>query len=274
MNKADYWVAPQIDPVAVSLGPLDVRWYGLMYALGFIFALFLGMRRAKQSQGAWQEQEVSDLLFYCFLGVVLGGRVGSIVFYHFQSFLEDPLRLFRIWEGGMSFHGGLIGVIIAMFYFAYRSKRPFFMVSDFLAPLVPFGLGAGRIGNFINGELWGRVTEVPWAMIFPHAGPLPRHPSQLYECLLEGVCLFILLQVYQQRKPPRGAISGLFLLAYGCFRFGIEYVREPDSHIGLLAFHLSMGQLLSLPMIMLGACFIGYAYYHRARQVEQSRELS
>lgn len=255
-----YWVFPQFDPVALSLGPLQVRWYGLMYLFGFAFAMWLAGRRAAQPGSGWTRDEVSDLLFYGFLGVILGGRVGYVLFYNFDLFLADPTYLFKIWTGGMSFHGGLIGVISAMIWFAYKTNRHFFTVADFVAPLIPFGLGVGRIGNFLNGELWGRITDVPWAMIFPEAGPEPRHPSQLYQFALEGVVLFIILNLFWRKNPPRGAISGMFLLFYGLFRFLVEFVRQPDSQLGLYFNEISMGQILSTPMILAGGLMIWVAY--------------
>ncbi|GGB02623.1 prolipoprotein diacylglyceryl transferase [Agarivorans gilvus] len=251
---------PEIDPIAISIGPLAVRWYGLMYLFGFLFALWLGGRLADKPKSGWTRAEVSDLLFYCFIGVILGGRVGYVLFYQFPHFLDDPLYLFKIWTGGMSFHGGLLGVITAMLWFAKKTKRHFFTVADFIAPLIPFGLATGRLGNFINGELWGRATDMPWGMVFPSGGPIARHPSQLYEFALEGVLLLLLLLAYAKRKPPMGAVSGAFLLGYGCFRFIIEFFREPDSHLGLLSFGMSMGQILSLPMIIFGGIFIAWAY--------------
>jgi len=260
---------PQIDPILFSLGPLHVRWYGLMYLLGFLFALWLGNRRADKPGSGWSRDEVSDLLFYGFLGVILGGRLGYVLFYQFSRLLEDPLYLVRIWEGGMSFHGGLLGVIVALAWFAHKTGRHFFTVADFIAPLVPFGLAAGRIGNFINGELWGRVTDLPWGMVFPGAGLLPRHPSQLYEFLLEGVTLLVILLWFSRRSRPRGAVSGLFLMSYGAFRFMVEFAREPDAHLGTLALGMSMGQWLSMPMILLGAGFIALAY---ARHNNRSRQ--
>ena len=254
------WVFSQIDPVAFSLGPLSVRWYGLMYLFGFAFAMWLAGRRADAPNSGWTRNEVSDLLFYGFLGVILGGRIGYVLFYNFDLFLADPTYLFKIWTGGMSFHGGLIGVITAMIWFAHKTKRHFFTVADFVAPLIPFGLGVGRIGNFMNGELWGRVTDVPWAIIFPEAGPEPRHPSQLYQFALEGVVLFIILNLFWRKNPPRGAISGMFLLFYGLFRFLVEFVRQPDSQLGLYFQEISMGQILSTPMIIIGALMIWVAY--------------
>ncbi|MGY3924309.1 prolipoprotein diacylglyceryl transferase [Aeromonas jandaei] len=260
MQHDGYWVFSQIDPVAFSLGPLSVRWYGLMYLFGFAFAMWLAGRRADAPNSGWTRNEVSDLLFYGFLGVILGGRVGYVLFYNFDLFLADPTYLFKIWTGGMSFHGGLIGVITAMIWFAHKTKRHFFTVADFVAPLIPFGLGVGRIGNFLNGELWGRITDVPWAIIFPEAGPEPRHPSQLYQFALEGVVLFIILNLFWRKNPPRGAISGMFLLFYGLFRFLVEFVRQPDSQLGLYFNEISMGQILSTPMIFIGALMIWAAY--------------
>ena len=260
MQHDGYWVFSQIDPVAFSLGPLSVRWYGLMYLFGFAFAMWLAGRRADAPNSGWTRNEVSDLLFYGFLGVILGGRIGYVLFYNFDLFLADPTYLFKIWTGGMSFHGGLIGVITAMIWFAHKTQRHFFTVADFVAPLIPFGLGVGRIGNFMNGELWGRVTDVPWAIIFPEAGPEPRHPSQLYQFALEGVVLFIILNLFWRKHPPRGAISGMFLLFYGLFRFLVEFVRQPDSQLGLYFNEISMGQILSTPMIFIGALMIWVAY--------------
>ena len=260
MQHDGYWVFSQIDPVAFSLGPLSVRWYGLMYLFGFAFAMWLAGRRADAPNSGWTRNEVSDLLFYGFLGVILGGRIGYVLFYNFDLFLADPTYLFKIWTGGMSFHGGLIGVITAMIWFAHKTQRHFFTVADFVAPLIPFGLGVGRIGNFMNGELWGRVTDVPWAIIFPEAGPEPRHPSQLYQFALEGVVLFIILNLFWRKHPPRGAISGLFLLFYGLFRFLVEFVRQPDSQLGLYFNEISMGQILSTPMIVAGGLMVWAAY--------------
>lgn len=258
-----YFTFPSIDPVLIELGPIAVRWYGLMYLLGFVFALWLANHRATKPNSGWNKEEVSDLLFAGFLGVVLGGRIGYVLFYQLDAFIADPLFLFKVWTGGMSFHGGLLGVITAMAWYARKTQRHFFTVADFIAPLVPFGLGAGRLGNFMNGELWGRVTDVPWAMVFPSGGPWPRHPSQLYEFALEGVALFVILNMYIKKPRPMGAVSGLFLAGYGTFRFTVEYFREPDAHLGLFGDLLSMGQLLSLPMIVAGALMILWAYKRR-----------
>lgn len=249
---------PDIDPVIFTLGPLSLRWYGVMYLLGFGFAYWLGCRRAKNSNGVWSVEQVDQLLFNGFLGVVLGGRIGDVFFYHFSDFLHDPLYLFRIWEGGMSFHGGLLGVIVSMIWTSRRQGRNFWQTADFVAPLIPFGLGMGRIGNFINGELWGRVTDVPWAMVFPTGGNVPRHPSQLYEAVLEGLVLFIILNLFIRKPRPMGSVAGLFLIGYGSFRFLIEYVREPD--VALFLEIMTRGQLLSLPMIIFGVLIMAWAY--------------
>ena len=251
-----HWVFPGFDPIAIQIGPLAVHWYGLMYLLGFLFAWLMANRRAAQPGSDWTRDQVSDVLFYGFLGVILGGRLGYVFFYQFDTFLADPLYLVKIWTGGMSFHGGLVGVITALWLFARKQQKNFFAVSDFIAPLIPFGLGAGRIGNFLNGELWGRVTDVPWGIIFPAAGMLPRHPSQLYQFALEGVALLIILNLAWRARPPRGVISGLFLLCYGLFRFMVEFVREPDAQLGLYLDLFSMGQLLSMPMMLAGALML------------------
>lgn len=255
-----YLTFPNIDPVLISIGPISVRWYGLMYLVGFMFAMWLANRRADKPNSGWNREQVSDLLFAGFLGVVVGGRLGYVLFYNFDLFLADPLYLFKVWTGGMSFHGGLLGVITAMFWYAKKHGRTFFGVADFVAPLVPFGLGVGRLGNFMNGELWGRVTDVPWAMVFPTGGPLPRHPSQLYEMALEGVVLFFILNWFIRKPRPLGSVSGLFLAGYGTFRFLVEYVREPDAHLGLFGGFISMGQILSSPMIFGGLALMLWAY--------------
>src|SRR5690606_21302095 len=227
----NYLVHPNINPIIISIGPLDLRWYGLMYLVGFLFAWWWGNRQCRQPHYAaqgWTEKNFSDLLFWAFIGVIVGGRVGYVLFYQWQYFLAHPLYLFDITSGGMSFHGGLLGVITVLWIFAWRSKRSLLAVGDFVAPLVPIGLGAGRIGNFINGELWGRVTDVPWAMIFPAAGNLPRHPSQLYQALLEGLVLFVVLALYSRTLRPVGSSGGLFLRGYGLARFVGEYAGAPE----------------------------------------------
>ena len=251
---------PDIDPVIFSVGPLSVRWYGLMYLIGFALAMWLANRQAEKPNSGWTKEQVSDLLFYGMLGVILGGRIGYVLFYQFSYFIENPLYLFRIDQGGMSFHGGTLGVITAIAIFAWTRKKSLFEVGDFVVPLVPLGLLAGRIGNFINGELWGRVTDVPWAFVFPTGGPEPRHPSQLYEAFLEGLVLFLILQWFIKKPRPAGSVAGLFLLGYGVFRFIVEYFREPDAHLGLFAGVISMGQILSLPMVIGGLGLLIWAY--------------
>lgn len=256
-------IHPNFDPIAFSLGPLQIRWYGLMYLFGFIAGWALGRYRAAQPSAPWQREQVDDLVFYIALGVIFGGRIGYILFYKFNAFLDNPALLFKVWEGGMSFHGGLLGVLLAMVFFARKHNKHFFEVTDFIAPLITPGLFFGRIGNFINGELWGRVSDMPWAMVFLHpaAGELPRHPSQLYEAALEGLVLFLVLWVYSAKPRPPMAVSGLFLIGYGVFRFIIEFAREPDAHLGFIAFRwVTMGQLLSIPMIVAGIVLFLLAY--------------
>lgn len=266
--SASNFVLPVIDPIAISLGPLDIRWYGLMYLVGFAFAFWMANRQCDQSKGVWTREQASDLLFYGFMGVILGGRAGYVFFYQFSRFLDNPLYLFRIWEGGMSFHGGVVGVLCAVIFYALKNRRSILSVGDFLMPLLPVGLGAGRIGNFINSELWGRVTDSPFGIIFPNAGPLARHPSQLYEFALEGVVLFIILMVFIRKPRPAGSVTGLFLLAYGIFRIIVEFAREPDAHLGFLTLGLTMGQILSVPMVFAGIALIVYAY--RCKKPENS----
>lgn len=255
------WVH-EIDPIAVALGPLKIHWYGLMYLVGFASAWYLGVKRARRSGSGWTEDQVSDLIFWGAVGVVLGGRFGYVLFYNFGQFLDDPLWLFAVWEGGMSFHGGLLGVIAAIGYFSYKYKKSYFDIGDFVAPLIPIGLGAGRIGNFIGGELWGRPTDQSWGVIFPRAGDmLARHPSQLYEFALEGVVLFTVLWFYSNKPRPKMAVSALFLILYGLFRSIVEFFRQPDVQLGFVALDwMTMGQLLSLPMIILGSVLLLLAY--------------
>lgn len=252
---------PQFDPVAISLGPISIHWYGLMYIIAFGGAWGLASYRAKMKPDEWTPEQISDLVFYGALGAVLGGRMGSVFFYNFDRFLGDPIWLLRVWEGGMSFHGGLIGVLVALYLYSRSLKKEFWGVMDFIAPFVPFGLGAGRLGNFIGGELWGRPTDVAWGMVFPHVDQLARHPSQLYQFFLEGVVLFSIVWWYSSKPRPRLAVTGLFGFIYGCQRFFVEFFRQPDEHLNFIAFDwLTMGQLLSLPMIILGLLFIVFAY--------------
>ncbi|ETX10169.1 prolipoprotein diacylglyceryl transferase [Marinomonas ushuaiensis DSM 15871] len=249
---------PAVDPIAISIGPISVHWYGIMYLIGFASAYVLGMYRAKRSNGLWAPDMVSDAIFYGALGVILGGRIGYILFYQFPAFVDNPLVMVRIWEGGMSFHGGLLGVIAAMYFFARRYNKHLVDVTDFLAPFIPIGLGAGRIGNFIGSELWGKPSDVSWAMVFPNDPlQLARHPSQLYQFALEGVALFCILWLFSQKSKPRYCVSGMFLLFYGLFRILVEFVREPDAQIGYLAFNwVTQGQVLSLPMVVGGIALI------------------
>ena len=268
-----------INPIAFSIGSFGVHWYGIMYLLGFMGAWWLGNRRTEQGRLATNAEGFSDLAFYVMLGVIVGGRVGYMLFYtSLEWVVHDPLALFRVWEGGMSFHGGLLGVLTAGWWWSRRNKIHFFDTVDFVAPLVPIGLGLGRLGNFIGGELWGRHTDAPWGMIFPRAleslgksrdelyqmylaGQLSheaRHPSQLYEFTLEGIVMFGVLWLYSRKPRPRYAVSGLFALLYGVFRFGVEFVREPDVQLGFIAFDwLTMGQILSLPLIAVGLVLLG-----------------
>lgn len=246
-------VHPQFDPIAIQLGPLGIHWYGLMYLIGFLSLLWLGRQRIRSGHVAgWTERELDDILFFGVLGVILGGRLGYVLFYQPGYFLQHPLEIFAIWQGGMSFHGGFLGVLAAMLLFCRKTGKRWLGVMDFIAPMVPIGLGAGRLGNFINGELWGRATDLPWAMVFPQVDQVARHPSQLYEMLLEGIVLFIVLWRFSARRPPTGAVSALFLIGYGSARFVVEYAREPDAYLGLLSMGMSMGQWLSLPMLLAG----------------------
>lgn len=289
------FIHPQFDPIIFSLGPLHVRWYGAMYLVAFLLFIALGrwqMRRRPDL--GWRREELDDLMFYGILGVVIGGRLGYVLFYNLSEYIANPLSILEVWHGGMAFHGGLLGVLFVLWMFARKTGRHFLEVGDFVAPLVPTGLAAGRLGNFINGELWGRLTtpDSPWAMVFPEAvrsgadatllkadpglqqslvtftdrisheimSGLPRHPSQLYQFALEGIMLFIILWLFSRKPRPVGAVSGLFLIGYGSFRFIVEFAREPDSFLGLLTFGMSMGQWLSLPMIIAGIVMMIWAY--------------
>lgn len=261
---------PVIDPVLIEFGPFGpfgpfaIHWYGMMYLIGFGLAWWLGLQRAS-THAHIRPAEINDILFYCALGVVIGGRLGYVLFYNFPSYLAHPLAIFKVWEGGMAFHGGLLGVLVAVWFYAYQFKHRFFELTDFIAPLIPLGLAAGRIGNFINGELWGRPTDVPWGMVFPTADDLARHPSQLYQAALEGVALFAILWWFSKKPRPMMAVSGLFLIGYSSFRSFAEFFRTPDAHLGFLAFDwLTMGQLLSIPMFIAGIVLMILAYRNQA----------
>ena len=247
------FIFPDLDPIAFSLGPIRVHWYGLMYLIGFAGAWLLACWRAKHYQLDWNKEQISDLIFYAALGVIFGGRIGYMLFYNTAELIHQPWTLFKIWQGGMSFHGGLIGVIIALALFAARYHKSFLAVGDFVAPLVPLGLAAGRMGNFINGELWGRTTNMPWGMVYPFVDDNPRHPSPLYEFGLEGVVLFVVIWCYAAKKRPEGRVSAVFLIGYAICRMVVECFRQPDQQLGFIAFNwLTMGQLLSIPMLLVG----------------------
>jgi len=265
-------IHPQIDPVALAIGPLAIHWYGLTYLAAF--ALFVGLARLRLTHepyaaqvvlGSWSKQDIEDILFYGVMGVVLGGRIGYCVFYNPAYYLAHPLEVLAVWQGGMSFHGGMLGVFVATAIFAWQRHRPWLWVTDFIAPCVPTGLAAGRVGNFINGELWGRAADpsLPWAMVFPQSGSLiPRHPSQIYQFLGEGLLLFVVLWLYARKPRAVGAVSGVFMIGYGSLRFVAEYFREPDAQLGLLALDMSMGQWLCVPMVLVGVAL----WLHAVRQ--------
>lgn len=254
-------IYPQIDPVAFHIFSWPVHWYGMTYLVGILIGWGLLSLRVRDVSRGFTQDQLSDIIFFSALGVILGGRFGYMLFYDWNLLFTDPFLLFQVWRGGMSFHGGLLGVVLALWYGSHKLKKPFLVLTDLIAPVVPIGLGAGRIGNFINGELWGRATDAPWAMVFPNAGDLARHPSQLYEFALEGVVLFIILWVYSRKPRPMGAVSGLFALGYGLFRCFVELFREPDAQIGYLAFDwLTEGQLLSVPLIIVGIVLLTVAY--------------
>ena len=255
---------PAIDPVAVSFGPVRLHWYGVMYIAAFLAAWLLGRCRAARPGSGWTADQVDDLATWALLGVVLGARLGYILFYDLDTYLADPLEVFRVWNGGMSFHGGLVGVLSAALWWSLRHKKRFLDVTDFVAPLVPPGLFFGRLGNFINGELWGKVTTVDWGMVFPGAGELPRHPTQLYEAGLEGLLLFTILWVYSRKPRPLGAVSGLFAVLYALCRIGVEFFRLPDPQLGYLFFGwVTMGQVLCLPLLLAGVLLLAHAAYEK-----------
>ncbi|WP_323165414.1 prolipoprotein diacylglyceryl transferase [Pseudomonas bubulae] len=254
---------PQIDPVALAIGPLKIHWYGLMYLIGIGAAWLILSRRLNRFDPTWTKEKLSDLVFWVAMGVIVGGRLGYVLFYELSAYIANPLLIFEVWKGGMAFHGGLIGVMLAVWGFGKRNGKSFFQIMDFIAPVVPIGLGAGRIGNFINAELWGKASDVPWAMIFPtDPQQLARHPSQLYQFALEGVALFLILWLYSRKPRPTMAVSGMFALFYGIFRFIVEFVRVPDAQLGYLAFGwVTMGQILCIPMIAGGLFLIWWAYH-------------
>lgn len=267
---------PNIDPVAIELGPITVHWYGLMYLAGFAVAWGLAMHRAGKDWAVLSRDQVEDFIVWCAMGVIVGGRLGYVFFYGFEQFIEDPIWLFKIWTGGMSFHGGLIGVTVAMMLFARKHKINFLSLSDFCAPLVPLGLGFGRLGNFIGQELWGRATNSPLGMIFPNdPEQVVRHASQLYEAALEGLVLFIIIFVYSARPRARGSVAALFLIGYGCFRFFVEFYRQPDEHIGFDLFGwVTRGQLLCSLMVLIGLLLFGLFHWQEHLRKERTKSAT
>ena len=260
-------IHPMPDPIALSLGPLKIHWYGLMYLLAFVQFIVLGRIRAAQPHMAaagWKKDDLDDMLFFGVLGVVLGGRLGEVLFYNPSYYFSNPLEIIAIWKGGMSFHGGFLGVLFAMWLWARRRERRLVDVYDFIAPLVPLGYAAGRIGNFINAELPGRVAsaDLPWAMVWPNVDALPRHPSPIYQALVDGVLLFIILWLYARKQRPPQAVGGMFVMLYGIARFFTEYFRSPDYEVNMLGLAISAGQMLSVPMIVAGACMLLLSYRH------------
>jgi phosphatidylglycerol:prolipoprotein diacylglycerol transferase len=256
---------PHIDPVFLKLGPLEFRWYGLMYIIGFAAAYFIIQAEARRKQLALSKDDVADLIFSTALGIILGGRFGYILFYNAAYYAAHPLKLFAVWEGGMSFHGGLAGAILAGLYYVHKKKLSYYSLADVVIMAGPVGLGLGRVGNFINGELYGRITEAPWGIIFPAGGNLPRHPSQLYEAILEGPVMFLLLRLISRTNHPAGVVFWSFIGLYGLFRFFVEFFREPDAQIGYLLGTFSMGQALSFPMFIVGVIMVSKSYWHRKK---------
>ena len=260
-------IHPQFDPVALQIGPLAIRWYGLMYLVGFVICYLLARHRVRTGQiPSVTREAVEDLFFFGVLGVILGGRIGFILFYKLDYYFSHPMEMFAVWQGGMSFHGGFLGVLVGLWWVARKHGVSWWSLTDFIAPMIPPGLGAGRLGNFINAELWGRVADpdLPWAMVFPQVGPEPRHPSQLYQFATEGILLFVLLWWYSSKARPRMAVSALFLIGYGGMRFCTEFFRAPDDYRGLLLFGWSTGQWLCVPMVLGGIAL--WVWSHRQRQ--------
>jgi phosphatidylglycerol:prolipoprotein diacylglycerol transferase len=253
-------VMPHIDPVFLRIGPLEFRWYGLMYIIGFIAAYFIIIAGVKRKKIGFSRDDVADFVFTVAIGVILGGRIGYILFYNLSYYIGHPLKVFAVWEGGMSFHGAFTCAILAGLYFVRKKGVPFFQMADIVTPAIPIGLGLGRIGNFINGELYGRVTSVPWGMVFPNGGNLPRHPSQLYEAILEGPVMFLIVWFLGRTERPAGVIFWSFIALYGLFRFFVEFFREPDQQVGFLLGPFSMGQMLSFPMLLLGLGMVLLTY--------------
>lgn len=254
------WNYPEIDPIAISLGPIAIHWYALSYLVGIGCVWWHLTRRVTGKRSSWTDEQISDLIFYGVFGVILGGRMGYMLFYGREQLFEDPLALFKVWQGGMSFHGGLLGVFVAAYVYAWRTRRSIFQIGDFIAPSIPIALGCGRLGNFINGELPGRITDVSWAAIYP-GEIVGRHPSSLYQAFLEGPVLFLILWLFTRKERPLGSVSGMFLIGYAALRTTSEFFREPDLHLGYIAFGwLTTGQLLSLPMVLIGLGFLIYSY--------------
>ena len=264
---------PEIDPVAIAIGPLKVHWYGLAYLVGLGFAWWLAVRRSARPDTAVQREQVDDLIFYSALGIILGGRLGYALFYGTDQVLSDPSWLLRIWQGGMSFHGGLLGVMLAMYWYGRKQGIAYLRMLDFLAPLAPIGLALGRLGNFIGQELWGRASEVPWAMVFPRDPlQLARHPSQLYQFALEGALLFVVVLWFSSKPRPAGAVAGVFGIGYGVLRFVTEFFREPDAHLGFQALGwVTRGQILCIPMILIGAFLLWHAHRSPSAQPQRSK---
>lgn len=251
---------PDINPVGFQLGPITIHWYGLLEIISFAIATVWLIRRGRAAHWAWNKEQVVDLEFYVAVGAIFGGRIGYVLWYNLPYYLDYPGKILAIWDGGMSFHGGLLGVVLACWAYARRHQRAFLPTLDFVAPAVPIGLGLGRLANFINDQLFGRISDLPWAMVFPAGGPQPRQPSQIYEFLLEGVVLFLILAIYSRKARPAGAVGGLFVFFYGCFRFLVEFTRQPDIQLGFVLGHFTMGQVLSLPMIVIGPLIVWWAY--------------